>query len=136
MAEQGEFRANARGAPGRVLAGHATDPGNDDTVDTRPTAAATRPPAPEQFEPAAMPADHGLGFDDRQGRGPLGPRLDQPGPEQAVAHGQPRPCVEPAQGGELLAQGKVLQDQVRAADEDQADQPAETPDQEHDRFPG
>jgi hypothetical protein len=60
------------------------------------------------FECSLMPAHDGLGLDDDEGIGPVAPALPKCNPEQAVEVGKTRSGTFPFEGGDLLAQCKVL----------------------------
>jgi hypothetical protein len=80
-----------------------------------------RPPAPEEAETEAVPADDGGGLHDGERVAPAGPELCEPDPECAVEDGKLRPGPSPAEERELLAQGEVLQNEVGAVAEHSAD---------------
>ena len=57
----------------------------------------------------AVPPDDGSELNDRQGLCPVSPHLAQGDPEEAVARDQPWAAASVSQGGELLAEGEILE---------------------------
>ena len=111
---------DSRRAPAGVLGGDATDE-HPRVGLGRGASGRARPPAPEETEAEALPADDGGGPHDGERVAPAGPELREAGPEGAVEGGEPRPGPPPGEDRELLAQGEVLQNEVGALAEHGAD---------------
>jgi len=86
----------------------------------------TRDPAPIRTIRTAVPGHRRGGFDDHQGPGPVGPHRTQGDPEQAVGREEPGTAAAVCPGGELVAQGEIIQSQRRS----RARQGAKPPDGE------
>ena len=71
----------------------------------------TRDTAPIRTIRTAVPGDHGGWFDDHQGPGPVGPHRTQGDPEQAVGRQEPGTAAAVRHGGQLVAQGEIVEDQ-------------------------
>ena len=67
-----------------------------------------------------MPADDGGGLDDLEHLGPAGPDTAQEDPEEPVDAGQLRAGALLLEGGDLLAEGQVFEDQICARSDDGA----------------
>ncbi len=81
MAQQIEFRLNARRTPGDVFFGHALDQSDDLSWDRRASRFASRFPAPELPKAGPVPAHDGFGFDDDEPRRPVGEKFAQADPK-------------------------------------------------------
>jgi hypothetical protein len=57
-----------------------------------------------------VPSNYSGGFDDHQGPGPVGPHRTQGDPEQAVHREEPGTAATVRDGGELVAQGEIVED--------------------------
>ena len=66
-----------------------------------------------QAEALVVPADPGVGLDDRQDKAPASPEPRQPYPEDAVALPQWWALGFELQDGKLLAEGEVLGGELR-----------------------
>ncbi len=62
-----------------------------------------------------MLAHHGLWPDDNQRSAPILPTPGQPHPKEAIRPSQPRPGALALEHSQLLAKGKVLQDDISEA---------------------
>ena len=66
-------------------------------------------PGPEQAETFTVPCNHGLWFDNDQGRTPIGPDAREPNPEHPVPGSESRPAGNRTpQDVDLVAQGNNL----------------------------
>src|SRR5262249_17731218 len=108
-AELLKFSVNFGGAPVRVLLGQALDQDADLSRDLGPTPTRPGSPAPVKPKPGAMPADHGLRFDDDKHVRPTRPEPLQRDPEQPVEAGQAWARSFSLEHGDLLSQGKNFQ---------------------------
>ena len=109
-----QLGVDAGRTPGWVLPGEATDEVPDLSVHLRaPGLLRARPPAPEGPEARPMPADDGGGLDDLEHLGPAGPDTAQEDPEEPVDAGQLRAGALLLEGGDLLAEREVFEDEVR-----------------------
>jgi hypothetical protein len=68
-------------------------------------------PVPVDAEPGAMPAHDRVGPDDGEGLGPTVPTPTQQDPEDPI-RGPDVGVPPPGQGGELLAEGQGLEDEI------------------------
>jgi len=98
-----EFTADTLGAPQRVLPRYSPEQVFHFRRDPR-TARPSMPALPGPVPPPGltMPANHGLGPDDEQGRPPVLPDTGQPDPEQAVGGTQIEASALALVHGELL----------------------------------
>src|SRR5216684_4885084 len=88
---------------------------------TSPVTAAGQPP-PVQPEVSTVPTDDCLRLDDDEGVRPARPQLSKGDPEGSV--GGPDERASPRrQGGELLAKGKVLEQEIAAGTEGRDEHP-------------
>ena len=65
-------------------------------------------------EALSMPAQNGFGPDDEQGSLPVRPRPGKEEPEESIAVPKFRPSLMSTEDGELLAEGEILQREIRA----------------------
>jgi len=94
-----------RGSPGLVLLRQSSDQNANLLGDPRSRDALPGSPASIETEAGAVPADHGIGFDENQNVGPAGPTLAKSRPQQPVQGVQwPRPFS--FQHGYLLSEGE------------------------------
>ncbi len=68
-----ELTVNPRRTPERIRGRHRANQGADLVRDGRPTRPMAALPRPEETEPAPMPGDDGVGFDDDERRPPVTP---------------------------------------------------------------
>ena len=68
-------------------------------------------PSPVVPEPAAMPANHGLGLDYVEGSAPVGPEATEDVPEGPISPEKGRSGRIALEDFDLVAQGGVLEDQ-------------------------
>ena len=68
-----------------------------------------------------MPTDDGVGLDEDQDVLPPGPQAAQRHPKDAIRHSHPRPRPLGREDGELLAERKILEEQVGSRGEQGAD---------------
>ena len=108
----GEFLSALVLAPLGVVTGDALDEGDVLAGDVwSADLGGARPATPEHLEALAMPGDHGLGPDDDERAGPVGPEPAESDPEYSLARPQPNVPLRPQVDRELLAQGRILQGQ-------------------------
>ena len=106
---------NPRRTPERIRRGHSTNQRADLwsrgwTTRTGPTL-----PGPEQAEPASVPGEHGIRFDEDERRPPTTPRPRQPRPENPIRRGQTKSRGARAiQDRQLMPERKDLEVQSRA----------------------
>src|SRR5262245_13606351 len=94
-------------APGWVLLSHLAD--ETPNLGTRRRAAGQRSSAPEQAKRAAVPGDHGLWLDQKQGVLPAAPMTEEEGPESAVpARERQSSGTRTFEDGELVTEGEDL----------------------------
>ena len=67
-----------------------------------------------------MPANDGLRLYHNERRAPCRPDFRQGYPEESVASAQAWPWALPAEQGQLLTQGQILQDELDAGEQEQA----------------
>jgi hypothetical protein len=111
-AEALQLSMDAGRAPG-VLGCHPPDECSDLPRQARTAGARSSPgqPVPVGAKPGAMPAHHRVRPDDGEGLGPTAPETAQQDPEDPI--GGPDVWVPPpGQGGELLAEGQVLEHEI------------------------
>jgi len=107
-----ELAADPRGAPA-VLDGHPTNELANFGREGR-AAGTTAPPGekgPVEAEARAMPADHGVGLDDGERALPPGPEPAKYDPEDPI-RGSDQGSLPGGEGGELLAERQVLEDEI------------------------
>lgn len=91
VAEEPEFRTDARSSPQWILPRHATDEFANLDIDRWPTNLATsRLPSPVESEALLVPTDDRFGLYDEEHASPIRPETGQPYPEDAVARPQSR----------------------------------------------
>jgi hypothetical protein len=123
-AELPEFPVDAGSTPQGIRRGHFPDEGGDLGIDGR---AASGGPAREMgpilAEASALPSQDGAGRHDDQSPPPAGPDSGQPDPQHAVERTELRPGYRSLVGGELLAQGQVLERKLAVAADEEGEEP-------------
>jgi len=117
-AELEQFAVDFGCAPERIGFGYLADELPDFCRDAAlDWATRARLPLPEQAEPGPVPADHGVWLDNDKHVRPARPEARQNEPEGTVALAQARAAGCALEVGQLLAQGEVLDCEVRAGAE-------------------
>ncbi len=122
-AELEELAMQSRGAPEGIRRRHLPDQGLELGVDGRaapggPTGAL----GPVLAEPAALPAQDGLGGHDHEGPPPPGPDPGEPGPEETISRAKLGARRRSLVHGELVAQGEILQGELAMAAAEEGDE--------------
>ena len=126
-------------SPGWILSSHAEDQGANLCAHRLPSARLVHPgdEPPIQAKPRAMPPNHCSGCNQNQRLFPASPKPSQHDPEQLVQSTE-SPARSPcAQSQELLAEGKVFEDEILSRTEgtdNPADEVSEPPDHGQDRI--
>ena len=116
-----KFAVDFRCAPTRVLFRHLADQSSNLLGDLRPTAARSGTPTPIQPKTRAVPADDGLGLDDDQDVGPMGPEAAEGRPEEPVEGVQGRPRPFAFEHGDLLSEGEDFEGGIASTAEEDTD---------------
>ena len=101
---------DALGTPQAVVPGHPHDQGDRLRRHARRPLRRARPRRPEEAEPLAMPAQHGVGLDDQQGRSSRARPASEDNEEEAVERRRARAGDLTIEDDELLAQECILGD--------------------------
>jgi len=99
----------ARNAP-TLFRDHEPDEGTELGVAPGPSWLA-RDAAPTGAIRLSVPGDHGGGSDDRQGLDPVGPQRAQSDPEKAVGRYESWTAATVSEGGKLMSQGEIVEDE-------------------------
>ena len=102
-----EFAADAFGAPGHVFHPHLANEGNGFGCDPGLRCLGLRLAAPDQAEQLAMPAEEGVGLDDKEGLSPEGRRSCQQKKPEAVSIAQLRAFNLAMQDDKLVPEQSV-----------------------------
>src|SRR4051812_16678882 len=108
-AELEELSMDARSAPERICQAHLADQLPNFERHLRPANSSSRLPAPKQAETSAMPAQKGVGLDDREGIQNTRRHPIQADENQAIEVAEDRPLRRASvQHVQLMAQSQVL----------------------------
>ena len=107
-----EFAADAFGAPGHVFHPHLANEGNGFGCDPGLRCLGLRLAAPDQAEQLAMPAEEGVGLDDKEGLSPEGRRSCQQKKPEAVSIAQFRAFDLAMEDDELVPEEGIFGDEM------------------------
>ena len=112
-----------------ILRHHPTDEFPQLGVGTG-TPGLARDPSPVSAASSSVPGDDGGGSDDRQCTGPVGPNPAQGHPEETVGRPEAWPAPAVSEGGELLAEGEILEYERRSRECQGANDPKGPPEKQ------
>jgi len=120
-AEAEQFSVDAGRAPG-ILRGHPPDESADLAREGRPAGARAPPgqPVPVDAEAGAVPAHDRIRLDDGEGLGPTAPEAAQQDPEDPIG-GPDVGMSSTGEGGQLLAEGQILDHEVASGEHGRAE---------------
>lgn len=113
MAEQAEFRLDARNSPKRVFRGDAPNERLNLLRNCRPSRFAARSPSPVKAKALVVPVNHGFGLHDDEPLLPIGEPARNENPKGPFPGAQLWPRGRAVQRRKLLTERENLRDQSR-----------------------